>query len=107
MIKVQEVRVGNHLKIDGVIVKIDERTIFDFNHDRRVKEPIPLTEEILLKCGFEKIDNEFVISIYQSKFVYSETMMLWRGEYLNQCKYLHQLQNLYFVLTNEELEIKL
>ena len=76
-------------------------------------KPIPLTEEILLKCGFKK-DTKGVLVL--NKNIYS--LILWGGEvsvYLKidesvlsiEINYLHQLQNLYFALSGQELEVNL
>jgi len=76
---------------------------------------IPLTEEILLKCGFVEKKKWF----YKEKFLlgYMTTDENLQAEWkfggvegtwnLLNLKYLHQLQNLYFALTGEELEINL
>lgn len=77
--------------------------------------PIPLTEEILLKVGFEydrleerfnfygknechyileKQNDWFFVGIKNSKSI---NYFVW------DIKYLHQLQNLYFALTGQEL----
>lgn len=68
-------------------------------------EPIPLTEEWLLKFGFEPLgSSRFDFKIF--------TYYLYDGSFYNQSsrlstiKYVHQLQNLYFALTGEELKIK-
>ena len=71
--------------------------------------PIPLTEEWLLKFGFER-DKEYLddyifrlktetgeIVLYSKKFILSST------DTLCELKYVHQLQNLYFCLTQKEL----
>jgi hypothetical protein len=74
--------------------------------------PIPLTPEILVKCGFKK---ELVVG-KSDKFFYSlnglsynECHVAWwyRGVLDFQIKYLHQLQNLYFALTGTELTVNL
>jgi hypothetical protein len=69
---------------------------------------IPLTEEWLLKFGFE-LDHTNQ-SWHHRTFVLGEfEMEELVGEYgYNQTKlqYVHQLQNLYFALTGEELTIK-
>lgn len=75
--------------------------------------PIPLTEEWLLKFGFDKIRvREYEkgdMSIYCGK----KTISINVG-FCNECggyeikveiKYVHQLQNLYFALTGEELKL--
>ena len=69
--------------------------------------PIELTEEWLLKFGFEK-DNElnFVKFSFKVHFWsnYNSYMYGWVGGNI-ELKYVHQLQNLYFALTGEELTI--
>ncbi len=71
--------------------------------------PIPLTEEILLKCGFEKLGKytfvcdsalmQLEIDVFTDKLVHSILAI--------EVKHLQQLQNLYHALTGEELEINL
>jgi len=73
-------------------------------------EPIELSEEILLKCGFEKRMGLFVFGYFEIgldgfDFVNNEKTIR-----INKClslkiKYLHQLQNLIHALTNEELTV--
>lgn len=113
-----ELRIGNLIMVDGfieIIKSINEIGINIFLDDGIIieyaefyeLEPIKLTEEILLKCGFipcSIIDNHFNIS----------GMCIWKCNDMFLCdkngvhiKYLHQLQNLYWCLTNEELTIKL
>jgi len=80
-------------------------------------DPIELTEELLLKFGFE-VENSFAYStgeevaynvFSKSFFTYNSIQDNW---WLNnwvmkiQPKYVHELQNLYFALTGEELTIK-
>ncbi len=84
--------------------------------------PIPLTEDILLKCGFQKdmLDetyytinpNEYHIRIEDSEIKPREKVFwVYFDEQPNHpitCVFnLHQLQNLYFALTGEELTINL
>ncbi len=72
-------------------------------------EPIPLTEEWLIKFGFKvEPDDDFTIwqkgqleGLYDFKdgtYEYNSTVL--------EIKYVHQLQNLYFALTGEELTIQ-
>ena len=70
-------------------------------------KPIPLTEEWLERFGFEYSDLNgdsglwkippFQIYGKYNQFIY---------EYALDVNYVHQLQNLYFSLTGEELTIK-
>jgi len=85
----------------------------------RIK-PIPLTEEWLLKFGFEKIyslddsygpylmdkigkyeDSEFFEYVVSSE---DDSHGGW-NYYTKDVKYVHQLQNLFYSLTQTELEI--
>ncbi len=91
-------------------------------------EPIPLTEEWLLKFGFEKIDFKHIdgsISkgVFKNYPCVVESNKLDEGDtpyifsrivpseprkmnYFNSIKYVHQLQNLYHALTGQELKTK-
>lgn len=77
-------------------------------------EPIQLTEEILLKCGFKKhLDTIFIHWSKEGGMFEISTRLpygsfgLWVNGTLGCFQYVHQLQNLYFALTNEELQINL
>lgn len=83
-------------------------------------QPIPLTKEILLKCGFQIIEKHIEYYVYWIKVpsepFYTNIQIRYEkdsGSYylkdINACdiNYLHQLQNLYFALTNNELKINL
>jgi hypothetical protein len=71
-------------------------------------KPIPLTEELLLKCcGFEDVSERECDYKYEKEGVCITDCfeLLWYEQ--TPLKYLHQIQNLYFALTGEELEINL
>lgn len=84
-------------------------------------KPIPLTLEWLERCGFEKKSNEMQVDGIEMTFHIDDStcfsscgglhgsvavLCLCRGNYFaNNLQYLHQLQNLYFALTGEELTI--
>lgn len=122
--KANELRIGNYLQYyigeDGYEWQpsgIDHHDIVwcvedndDFNKSYR---PIPITEEWLLKFGFEKI------TAWYRKWLHAINLMINVGhgqtiaglyEFKNipikQVSYVHELQNLYFALTGEELEAK-
>jgi hypothetical protein len=78
-------------------------------------EPIPLTEEWLLKFGFEIDDSEWFKDddeiVYQKTYkdysiCVSNKGVVYNGVYSQKIKHVHSLQNLYFALTGEELTIK-
>ena len=67
-------------------------------------KPIPLTKDWLLKFGFDgcKSPNKDI----QVGLVDDEMSLAWRVFILKKIQYVHQLQNLYFALTGEELTLK-
>ena len=77
--------------------------IGEFNN---IYKPIPLTEEWLVKFGFEEALNGWwsddELWSYENKKFY-----LGASTYLANITYVHQLQNLYFALTGEELIAKI
>jgi len=78
--------------------------------------PIPLTPEILEKCGFKKLNNAWVPIDYSATDYFKWSFTIWdnkdgtyrynSAEFIPELKYLHQLQNLYYALTGEELIYK-
>ena len=123
--KANGLMVGNYLKNDSIVVKIDARSIFDMYNDNPKYEPIELNEYWLEKLGFYKNENtkHWSITYFNSEkmgidkwslFIgFDSTMGYWFGVQdlildqvaLNLIKYVHQLQNLYFSLTGKELTI--
>ena len=112
MIKPNELRIGNYFfDEDGNEKQIGysdlvslELTVLHFN-------PIPLTPEILERCGFEKGNDNLSLKVFEgyvSILLILNTFPLvleidGSRMPLHRVKYLHQLQNLYFSLTGEEL----
>jgi hypothetical protein len=114
--KAEELRIGNLVQDDYGQIKVVNS--IDFNPDRLdytisfpfgdyeevgLLTPIPLTEEWFINFGLHQgtwgyyHKNGFVISVERQ--VYFGEEEVWIAE-LN---YVHQLQNLYFTLTGEEL----
>ena len=79
-------------------------------------KPIPLTEDWLLKFGCKNIkDSEYyeLNYIYKLRFFGRQVQyyIYWGNHVMDKkllraIKYVHQLQNLYFALTGNELKIK-
>ena len=73
-------------------------------------EPIPLTEEWLLKFGFK--DHEYYWKKKKVKAVWAQRVIstgVRSGisiEKYDHIRYIHQLQNLYFALTGKELTLE-
>ena len=117
-----ELRIGNLLKINDLFVTVNriEKDKFWATHKElwffqgEECSPVLLTEEILLKCGFEK-DKDGVFKRGDCLFWIDKSasydfgtiqIALDYSPIINSpCKYLHQLQNLLFTLTGKELEI--
>ena len=127
-LKANELRINNYvLDIDGDVLSISEITkdYVSFNKcnlkSRYSKiKPIHLTEEWLLKFGFGKSDEHelghnlndnfgFYYDYHFKRFRLetSDNDGLNYADVLLNIKHVHQLQNLYFALTNKELEIKM
>jgi hypothetical protein len=131
MIDAREIRIGNWIK--GIALGMNHKVDVFFFHELYHHEesgdssmldyysPIPLTPDILGKCGFVYdelyfsngkygIDprfNTFFITGHFHNVEYGHDSNVPQIVYLSKCDSLHQLQNLYFSLTHTELEIKL
>lgn len=105
-----ELRIGNWVDYNDRVYQVDSGTFIDNSINNCM--PIPLTEEWLIKFGFELFkDKTYTIERddkWKTKF------SIWHNEE-NKCfciavqnflygfEYVHTLQNLYFALTGEEL----
>lgn len=115
MIKASELRIGNYIccdsgfynkptKVTGMFIRqIDSLN----NSEADNYSPIPLTPEILEKCGLLE-GNKFRSIEYFNIRDENGYSLYFDDSYLCvDIKYLHQLQNLYYSLCGEELEINL
>ena len=124
--KPEELRIGNYVKVyrhgedaemtnhqiksivyinkQGYHVELNDG--FVVNSDTGI-EPIPLTRELFMSLGFKYNDpaSEYYLNgvtiTYCLDFVFSS------GWSAKKIKYVHQLQNMYFALKEEELKLKL
>lgn len=121
MIQPNELRIGNWIYDDGKPIQVttglfylmyEYEDRFDSYHDIL---PIPLTEEILLKCGFDGIgfyENVFSKGSFRVHLNKEGKKALLVYHHDNnhielEVKSLHDLQNVFFALTGTELEVKL
>lgn len=115
MIKANELRIGNY-----VSTEVDEFISIDGTNKYRIiiegdyvsegyVNPIPLTEEWLLKFGFTKHGFDDPLDLYWCHpnliGAINERCLIYDYSRL-KIQYVHQLQNLYFALTGEELVCK-
>jgi hypothetical protein len=113
--KANELRIGNYYYGDVLfpseynvitandLVELDSDPLDDYY------QPLPLTEEWLLKFGFYKSDNygndEYRLdgySYFRGSFYISDCDECGESVEIN---FVHELQNLYFALTKKELTI--
>ena len=108
--KANELRIGNWVEA-SVQFQIDAKFIYEYSVVGGDYKPIPLTEKWLVKFGFDKDGKMkgtgFLFRIcFDEKAPYAYLETYGGGEYKIEIEYIHQLQNLYFALTGEELTIK-
>ncbi len=122
MIKPEELRLFNwveykiHGKDEWIAAPVVSLNLDSGKHFR----PIPLTPEILEKCGFEKRSSidlpelfEYVLDEETLNLILTHeggSFFYWNHSCLMvdpSFNYVHELQNFIFALTGEELEINL
>lgn len=145
---IKELKIGNYIRYNGCIVSVYAISNPTPNKDKHFDnkatvmlwcnglidaiideiEPIPITEELLLKIGFKKDRNGYFsygeyndeLSIrFSSNYTFIEYANLcFNPEDVTETNYssslefpntlhLHTLQNIWHLLTGKELEIKL
>lgn len=120
MIEVKELRIGNYVQpknnsgkeatvgtvfaIGSYLVSVNGN---NNQYDYHQIEPVQITGDILSKCEFVKQEYNDTVVYYNPLMTLDAYFRLNIDGYNIEVKYLHQLQNLYFYLTGEELEVKL
>lgn len=132
MIQANELRIGNIVSYADVGVYIDDiigtphiicEEDFGMIRDGVIKyyDPIPLTDEILSKCPCLKKgknpDGQTTFHAMKSHWEIKWTIEHWKkSKYNEDCffiyglgtiKYLHELQNYYWMKEKKELEVEL
>lgn len=128
MIDLKELRIGNLVSLNGRYIDVESISSAVINitgedeefggfigDSWRDIEPIPLTPELLVKCRFKKVEidaysdlfkrttKDFMFSVIYN---YIQDKATFNSPHFTQfIQHLHQLQNLYFSLTGEELQI--
>ena len=135
-IKASDLRIGNLVIYSNgsIVFKVIGISEFGIDIENEVEktyieydefEPIQLTEEWLLKFGFNCVNNtKMVFKLYHNDknadfsslilkevgnnpiWVYSVNNRWTINPFPIDLKYVHQLQNIYFALTGEELIMK-
>jgi hypothetical protein len=113
----KELRTGNFVTVIDIDTKENITLAADWGTIRWAHHhnPIPLTEEWFLKFGFDMHKFKSLDIIYGTMYASNNTenggleISLAIGRHVEESdtlphiKYVHQLQNLYFALTGEEL----
>ncbi len=124
--KPEELRKGNlmtnNLTGDLIVVKAYDIYCLEEGMDSFIMQPIPLTEEWLKKIdqystygdqkwiSLTKLKAELHFEIFTRELHGTEIVTTIKSKFsdliLDPIKYVHQLQNLYFAMTGEELTLK-
>ena len=119
MIQASELRIGNWMKRDTQPegFQIDSSSFLIVERHPELYEPIPITSEILEQCGLEKdkyppanVWSDGSVIVFYKEPKDCEILEGFYTTYWHSAvrlEYLHQLQNLYYALTSNELTINL
>jgi hypothetical protein len=114
--KANELRIGNWYDHNGIPTQVTPNTIEEVWEAERIWcKAIPLTEEWLLKFGFIDLKercglNGIYAIIGKRGHINIETMSYCEIDYegsvddIVKIEYVHELQNLFYVLNKEELK---
>jgi hypothetical protein len=109
---------ARQLRIDNWVLRLGDSHQWestDFTTDPELFDPIPLTPELLEKIGFSErqhlhdwyrvVQEQTILTIHAGEWLLcpSNSAPCLSGE----VRYLHQIQNLFYTLTGEELNIQL
>jgi hypothetical protein len=123
MVKSSELRIGNWMTFKGLwkgeLSDISSSGLTQFKGNNGCFDidsirPIKLMPEILVKAGFDlEYKSVFTVKYTHKNSVFGFDWNIttgWHARYYSHhinCIHLHQLQNLYYALTGEELTIEL
>lgn len=113
--KIQIESISRNVGMLGLFTWMHEDT--EYEDSLSAIDPIPLTPGILTACGFDKSHSSEYWTHYKTKNSwhisewvaekpvagFEEKGCFYYGDEYTTIKYLHQLQNLYFALTQKEI----
>lgn len=110
--KANELRIGNLIQSRGNCVFEVTAEDLQFIEAGSLCKPIPLTEEWILKLGFDQTIHEngdFFTNgdLFLKNLDINYTAVFGKQALYYEIKHVHELQNLYFALTCHELTITL
>ena len=133
MIKPTELRLGNYVnlndgsdiddfrKVSGIgskilYLRIKQCRVSEVHVNFNRVYPIPLTEELLEKCGFQELyrtDHSIRLELMdypEIEYKWNATfnwMLTYKTTVIGNVKYLHELQNAVYFLTGKELDVQI
>ena len=114
--EVKEFRIGNFLTYQSA-ANTDEIFEVTVGSLYRIEEnncegydPIPLTKQWFIKCGGKDYGEGLCLHLDDCRLIWDDGLICicpnnGDGNFGVKCEYVHQLQNLYFALTGQELTI--
>ncbi len=124
MINIRDLRIGNWIATDdNLFMQVTLSTFSSLENSTGTYKPIPLTGDILSGCGFTYSGEDDKYS-YARHFKSNLRIAYADGQYIfyyfdklggiilqdrlsSPILYLHQLQNIYYCLTGDELRLRL
>lgn len=124
--KANELRIGNLVKVKGEIVKVEQITKKKIGYHKEPREnvmhyarlcevePIDISKDVLrkIKLDFNKKCNDYYFYkdgrlVFGCYFSNDYCLVSFYHFMAIKRMQLHELQNMYYIITNEELEIEL
>ncbi|MEW7221957.1 hypothetical protein [Elizabethkingia anophelis] len=112
-----EIRIGNYVYYAGILCKVEELTIGGYLQTDGITaplsafNPVEITEEWILKFGFEHkaiiYIKGMVLRLVDKCLVGGFEDNEYGIEHEVKINYVHQLQNLFYALTSEELKLQI
>lgn len=129
--KATELRVGNYIKhprnkcaiVESIqksaqglyaLTFVDENAGYWIEHEGDfICEPIPLTEEWLIKLNgnIKDLGND-IFRIGRFKFIWKHSYKYWyvvddmTGAYMTKIEFVHEYQNFWYAMNSQELQLK-
>lgn len=121
----KDLRIGDLIYAENEIVEVNYLTPYSIGYGNgnfapntfNIFQPIPLTEDWLVRFGFEKEYSDYYLLIGKARIIFKyygglahQLDIIQDGRHISMhigcTKYVHELQNLYFALTGKELALK-
>lgn len=114
---VTELRIGNYLQVGAKpdrVIAIYQRIVVTtkFRIYHKDLEPVPITADILERCGFKELwigrfSHPEGIGIEKYNDSGFHLLCEERTNWAARFKYVHEIQNLFFILCRKELNVEL